>query len=378
LSLYFLTTLKLSPGISGALILVTSISFRFNRVFLAPVIDRLPPRVAVCAGLWVGAAGYAGLAVTRNPLIVTALLLVVGVGGATNTLSVKTMAAGRSPGSKSPLVRYATLSTGLNLAAATGPLVASVIYPGDSAGWVFAIAAVCYALAACLVVLIPASAHDTKARPAWRKTSREVLSIRDFRQVLILTALGFFLYSQLYTTLPFFATEALHVPRLRGSFFTLNAILVICAQIRIGQLLQRRSWPEHYVAYAGCGLFTLGFALLWAVPRWWMAYVAVALWTFGEMLIMPPLDAMTARVLEPGQRIIGFSFAGVAMSVGDGIGGALGVALAGWLASRGDLNQLYGLIALGSLLALAGVAAGQSRGRRAVHDKNSRHHGSSR
>jgi hypothetical protein len=68
----------------------------------------------------------------------------------------------------------------------------------------------------------------------------------------------------------------------------------------------------------------------------------------------------------------------VAMSVGDGIGGALGVALAGWLASRGDLNQLYGLIALGSLLALAGVAAGQSRGRRAVHDKNSRHHGSSR
>ena len=284
MSLYFLTTLKMSPGISGALILVTSISFGFNRVFLAPVIGRLPPRVAVCAGLWVGAAGYAGLAVTRNPLIVTALLLVVGVGGATNTLSVKT------------------------LAAATGPLAASVIYPGDSAGWVFAIAAVCYALAACLVVLIPASAHDTGARPAWRKTSREVLSIRDFRQVLILTALGFFLYSQLYTTLPFFATEALHVPRLRGSFFTLNAILVICAQIRIGQLLQRRSWPEHYVAYAGCGLFTLGFALLWAVPRWWMAYVAVVLWTFGEMLIMPPLDAMTARVLQPGQRIIGFSF----------------------------------------------------------------------
>lgn len=356
LSLYFLTSLRLSPGAAGSLVLVTSIAFRLNRIFLAPLIDRLRPRTAVFAGLLVGAAGYVGLALTRSPALVTALLLVIGVGGATNALSVKTLAAELTPGSTSPLLRYASLSTGLNLAAATGPLIAGALYPGRGAGWVFAVAALCYALAAFLALFVPASAHESAARPTWRATSRGVLASRDFRRILLLTVVGFFLYSQLFSTLPYFVTEALHRPGLRGSYFTVNAVLVIACQIPLGHWLQRSRRPELPVIHGGYALFLAGFVLLWIAPRWWMAYAAVTLWTFGEMLIMPTLDTMTARTLEPHQRMVGFSFAGVAMSVGDGLGGAVGVALAGWLNQHHRLNQLYGVMALFAALVL--VAAG--------------------
>jgi DHA1 family multidrug resistance protein-like MFS transporter len=353
LSLYFLTSLRLSPGAAGSLVLVTSIAFRLNRIFLAPLIDRLRPRTAVCCGLLVGAAGYVGLAVTRSPLLVTALLLVIGVGGATNALSVKTLAAELTPGTDSPLLRYASLSTGLNLAAATGPLIAAALYPAHSVGWVFCLAALGYAVAAVLALFVPASAHESGQRPTWRRTSRGVLADPGFRRVLLLTVVGFFLYSQLFSTLPYFVTEGLDRPGLRGSYFTLNAVLVIAGQIPLGHWLQRTARPEHRVVLAGYALFLAGFVLLWVAPRWWMAYASVTLWTCGEMLIMPTLDTMTARTLQPWQRMVGFSFAGVAMSVGDGLGGALGVALAGWLDERHRLTELYGVMALLAVVVLA-------------------------
>lgn len=371
LSLYFLTTLRMSPGTAGTLVLVTSIAFRLNRIFLAPLIDRLRPRTAVFCGLLVGAAGYAGLAATRQPLAVTGLLLVTGVGGATNALSVKTLAADLTPGTDSPLLRYASLSTGLNLAAATGPLIAGAVYPGSDAGWVFGVAAVCYALAAFLALFVPAAAHaSASARPTWRRTSKGVLSSRDFRRILLLTAAGFAMYSQLFTTLPYFVTEALHRPGLRGSYFTLNAVLVIAAQIPVGHWLQRTRKPEVPVILGGYALFAAGFVLLWLAPRWWMAYASVTLWTFGEMLVMPTLDTMTARTLRPDERMVGFSFAGVAMSAGDGIGGALGVALAGRLAQHHHLDQLYGLLALAAAAVLVTALAVRllaGRGRAASH-----------
>lgn len=369
LSLYFLTSLRLSPGAAGSLVLVTSIAFRLNRIFLAPLIDRLRPRTAVFTGLLVGAAGYVGLAATRDPLLVTALLLVIGVGGATNALSVKTLAAELTPGSRSPLLRYASLSTGLNLAAAVGPLIASALYPGGSAGRVFAVAALCYALAAVLALFVPAAAHESAARPTWRRTSRGVLANAAFRRILLLTVMGFFLYSQLFSTLPYFVTEALGRPGLRGSYFTLNAVLVIALQIPLGHWLQRADRPEQRVILSGYALFLTGFALLWIAPRWWMAYAAVTLWTFGEMLIMPTLDTMTARTLAPHQRMVGFSFAGVAMSVGDGLGGALGVALAGWLNERHRLDELYGVMAVFAVLILTAVPVVRLIGGRAAANR---------
>jgi MFS transporter, DHA1 family, multidrug resistance protein len=355
LSLYFLTTLRLSPAAAGALILLTSMSFRLNRVFLAPLIDRLPPRIAVFGALLLGAFGYLGLAATRSPLFIAILLPVIGAGGSTNALAVKTLAAGTAGAQKSPLLRYATLSTGLNAAAAIGPVIASQIYPGYSPAWVFLIAAACYGVAAFIALGIPVGPHAGLARPTWRATTREVLSVASFRQVLVFTALGFFLYSQLFATFPVFATETLRVPQLRGLFFVLNAAMVIAGQIPLGHFLQRKDWSSCRVVFAGYLMFTIGFVLLWLAPTWPLAFVAVAFWTLGEMLVMPTLDAMTALSIKPHQRMVAFSFAGLAMSVGDGFGGASGVALAGWLGRHGAGTSLYGIIALGSLIALAAV-----------------------
>jgi MFS family permease len=363
LSLYFLTTLRLSPGLAGALVLLTSVSFRLNRVFLAPLVDRLPARLAVFGALLLGALGYLGLAGTRDPVLIAILLPVIGVGGSTNALAVKALAAGAGPGGSSPLLRYARLSTGLNVAAAAGPLIASQVYPGASPSWVFVIGAVCYAFAAFTALGIPAGPQAGLERPTWRATSRELLALPAFRRVLLFVALGYFLYSQLFATFPLFAAQTLRAGPLRGVFFALNAVLVIAGQIPAGHLLGRLNWPQSRVIFGGYLLYTAGFTLLWLAPDRPAAFAAVTLWTLGEIAIMPTLDTMTAGVITARQRMVAFSFAGIAMSVGDGLGGATCVALAGWLDAHGAGASLFGIIAAGSLAALAAVPlSGRRRG----------------
>src|SRR5437660_895847 len=74
LSIYFLQSLGLPPGQAAGLMLLNSVSFRLNRIFLAPVIDRLVPRMAIFLALCIGGLGYLGMALTTSPLLIMILL----------------------------------------------------------------------------------------------------------------------------------------------------------------------------------------------------------------------------------------------------------------------------------------------------------------
>lgn len=362
LSVYLLTTLQLAPGQAGALILVTSISFRLNRLFLAPVIDRLPPRTAVVGALGIGALGYVAMAFVSAPLAIAVLLPVVGLGGATNALAVKTLAASGVV-ERSSLLGYASLSTALNVAAAVGPLIANPIFLHWSPRGVFLLAAAAYGVAALMVTALPAGLHDRTERPPWLASIRQQLAAAPMRRALLLTAAGYFFYTQLFATLPIFVTEQLHAEGLRGSFFALNAVLVIAGQLPLGHLAGRRGWPADRLVTAGFLAFGVGFAVLWRWPVLPVAYAAVVLWTVGEMLVMPTLDALVAGAVPASGRTVAFSLAGVATTVGDGLGGVLGVTVAGALIASGAVGRVFGIFAGCALLAAALVALTARPGR---------------
>lgn len=354
LAIYFLQTLTLPPGQAAALVLIFSLSLRLSRILLAPLVDRLVPRTAITLALFVSALGYLSLSIATVPATIVAALLVIGAGVGTNVLAVKTMAANTAREGQSPLLRYASLSMGLNFAAAVGPIIGSALFLSWRPTSVFVLAAVAYAAAGIIALRLPRSEHRAAERPSWIAGIKANLRLPAMRRAMLFTALSFFLYSQLYATLPLFVQSGLQTPSLLGTYLTLNAVLVIGGQLPLSKLLTHWGASASTLLLAGYLLFGVGFSLLWFFPLWQIAYVAVVFWTLGEMLIMPMLDTLVAEGVPAAQRTVAFALSGLAVGIGDGLGSSVGVALGGWLLQRQQLLLLYGVFAVVAVIA-AGI-----------------------
>lgn len=356
LSLYLLDVLHLPSGQAAGLLLFASLAFRLTRFFMAPVLDRLPARTALLVSVGLTATGYLGMAFTSGPLPLFVLLPVIGAGYGTNSLIVKALAAeGRTTGDRT-LLRYASINTGLNVAAAVGPWIGNVLFFETAPRNVFLMAAGAAGVAGLLSLRQPATEWRRAGTTTWLAGLRTSLAIRELRDAALLLGMGFFLYSQLFATLPLVTKDLLGTPHLLGTFFAANAVIVICLQVPLSKLSLARGLGHRQLIPAGYVLYAAGFAVLFAFPHWQAAYPAVALWTLGEIVLVPSVDVMVASSVPRELRLIGFSLTAVAMAVGEGAGAFFGVSLAGRLDAGGDLRQLYAVFAVVSLVAL-GIAA---------------------
>jgi MFS transporter, DHA1 family, multidrug resistance protein len=352
LSLYLLTTLRLAPGLAAALLLFATLSFRLTRFFVAPVLDRLPPRGALLLSLGVAAAAYAALAVLPPAvLLLVPVLPLVGAGYGSNALMVKALAAARPQGR---LVRYGAVNAALNAGAAIGPLLGTWLFLHLNARAAFAMATICFMAAALIALRLPARDRAELGSPVhWLSALRRCLGIADMRRALLFTALMFFLYSQLYAILPLTATRLLGAPDALGAYFALNAVLVIAVQIPISRMASAAAAPPARLVQLGYACFGLGFLAIWLLPTWQVAFLAVVAWSLGEMLILPGLDAIMAAALPANLRISGFSLSAVAVAAGEGGGAFVGVAAAGQLAVHHQLQAWYGVLALCAAASIA-------------------------
>src|SRR5579884_1705971 len=158
LAIYFVQSLNLPAAEAGFLLLFTSLSFRLSRIFLAPVASRFPIRQSMIMALFLTSAGYVGMTFIRIPLVVVFLLLAIGVGHSTNALLVKTVTAeakSRGGMNQSPFLRYAALTTGVNLAAAIGSILGGTLLFHWGPSSVFLTAAITYSLSALIAAGIP-------------------------------------------------------------------------------------------------------------------------------------------------------------------------------------------------------------------------------
>jgi MFS transporter, DHA1 family, multidrug resistance protein len=357
LSIYFVHSLNLPAAQAGGLMLFTSLSSRLSRVFLAPLIDRFPVRQSTFMALFLASVGYLGMSVVRTPLLVLLMLLIAGVGHSTNTLLVKTMTAQAKSSGKprqSPFLRYASLTIGVNLAAAVGSVLGSILLFRWSPAGVFLIAAVTYGLSGFIAMLIPASEVESNPRrPKWGIALRLSLRLPALWRAILFAFMGWFLYTQSYASLPLFISEAVHRPELLGSVFALNAILVVAGQLPVSKTILYLRLPTSQSVLLAFLAFACGFALLWFFPGWQIVYAAVTLWTLGEMLLMPALDTLVAEGALVEHKQVAFAVYSVAVGLGEGLGNLFGVSLVGFLLKSGNVSYLYTLLtgaALGAMV----------------------------
>lgn len=368
LSLYLLTTLRLSAAATGAMLLFASLAARLAPFLVAPLLDRLEPRRALLGCLAAAAAGYAVLAsLPPSTAVLVAAVPIVGTAFGCNSLVVKALTATYE---RDRIVRYSALNAALNAGAALGPLVGTALFFAFSPGATFAVAAGCFALGALFALRLPRrAAADTAPRVRWVESLRTCASSRDVRHAVVAMAWVFVFASQLYAVLPLAATRLLGSPHLLGLCFALNALVVVALQIPVARAAVRLRVAPRTLLVLGFASYGAGFLLLWAWPSWQAAFVMVVTCSIAEVLMPPAIDATMAAALPPSMRVSGFSLNSVAAALGEGAGVGLGVAAARHLADAGRIEVWYAILAVcaGAALALTFVTIGR-RGTVADHD----------
>jgi MFS family permease len=144
-----------------------------------------------------------------------------------------------------------------------------------------------------------------------------------FLAALIPTQLVFF---QLTSTLPVFLVRYLRLPEsFYGTVFTLNTLMIVALEVPLNHATAH--WPHRRTLTLGALLYAIGFGSFALASGPAGVFAAVAVWTFGEMILMPGSAAYAAEIAPAGRRgeymglyTMSFSFA---FSVGPWLGAML-------------------------------------------------------
>lgn len=339
----------LSATQAGALLATQSSAYLLASLAGGPLADRFGRRAAIVAGLVLQAAGLGLLAALPSFGGLLLAAVVTGLGSGTVGAPVKAgiAALSREQGQQSDAFSWRGVAA--NLGVTLGPLLGGLLVtrPVLLFG---AAAAVHVVLAAAMRAALaqgpgneirpPTQTYGT-ARPqvvvapvppgSGRRTTplvqalRPVLADRPYLAFSLLSAAVWALYTQLNLAVPLRAAAVLGGVRAIGLLWTFSALLVIAVQVPLMRRLQVIR-PLYRLALgiallgAGLGSFALTAGLSGLLA-------AVAVFTLGEMLVMPTIDALVAR-LAPGAAlgtyfgIAAFAY-GLGEAAGNGLGGVL-------------------------------------------------------
>lgn len=159
----------------------------------------------------------------------------------------------------------------------------------------------CLLAALWFATVAPASKPADDDRPSSSsqplpKTLESAPIYKDTAFLLMLAAqlAQFLVIFQLMSALPLFLTQkrAFLEPQV-GIYFLVNGLMIILFEMWLVNWSQR--WSAPLVFAVGAATMAFGIASVALVHAPWAIYLTVVLWTFGEMVSMPLLNALVIR-----------------------------------------------------------------------------------
>jgi DHA1 family multidrug resistance protein-like MFS transporter len=327
LTVHLATTLGFHPVETALVLLFTSIGLRFSRIVLAPFIDRFPPRRVIACAIVTSLIGYLGMMAATTVWPVAISMLLVGAGYGVNGMLVTTLASYTARHSRAAFPIYALMNSGTNLAAALAPPVSNWLRLDVSSHMPFVISA----LALCVSLLLTMRIHtDTPSDYRNLRFTQAVwplLKHKHFLHVLALVAAGWAIYTQKFAAMPLFIDQALLSPAVIGAAIATNAVIVLLVSLPAAGVIRSRHIPGRTVLGASFALYATAYGLLAAIPTLSGLWISLALWSLGEALLMPQLNALVSEVTKAENRLAGFSLSAVAIGIGEASGNVGGVFL---------------------------------------------------
>ncbi|WP_220140170.1 MFS transporter [Kitasatospora acidiphila] len=349
-----LTAAGFNGAQTGLLILVFTIANKTAKVPLARWLDRIPAASSVLLGCFTAAVGFAVLRAVGGLLPTAAALALAGLGVSVNALASKQLAADASDRSGNRAKLFSVINIAVNTASAVASPVALLFVDRHQHGDVLTGVAVLYCVAGLVTYLnYSRSGSRVRAVDSSLRDYLTILRLPGMRSFMLINLLGWCCYGQLFNALALHVSSTLKAPDRLGLLYTLNALLIVVAQLGVTRLTASLTGGRHVVTAITAYLaFALAFASIFLVPGYAGAVVGVVLFTMAEMMFVPTMDVLLLGLLGGQSRAIGYGMFSIGNAIGEGLGGAVGVATYRWLAGRGD-GPVFWLCAAGLALVSA-------------------------
>ncbi|MFN0151205.1 MAG: MDR family MFS transporter [bacterium] len=209
---------------------------------------------------------------------------------------------------------FAAIRLAINLGMSIGPAIGGFLATA-SFHWLFVLDGAT-ALAAAIVLFVwpirvpphagaprdAGAAHDN-APATVSPPLRSAAALRDkdllvFLFGVILVAMVFFQHEG---AMPIYLVRDLHLRESTyGLLFTINTILIVLLEVRLN--VTTSHWPHRKSLALGTLLLGLGFGGLAFCREIWGVIATVVVWTFGEMMALPPMSAYVAELAPAARR----------------------------------------------------------------------------
>ncbi|HTG37131.1 MAG TPA: MFS transporter [Thermoanaerobaculia bacterium] len=338
LTIYLAQRVGLGPEAAGSLAGVFSGVLYFLPVLAGTVVDRYGFKRSLAACFSIFCVGYfliglAGLnfgqsivaAIGKGPYIFAVLMLTAVGGSLIKPSIVGTVARTSAPEAKS--LGYSIYYTLVNIGGGLGPILALGVRENLGIEYVLIMSSVTsffLLLGTLLFFREPERAADEAAPTSFAKVLRDMLTVfRDARFLGFLAVFSGFwiMFWQIFYSLPFYLTEALHFERFE-LIETVDAWTLILLTVPISALVRR--WRPIRAMTIGFAVASASWVLIALYPSPRTVVIAMFVFACGEGMQAPRFYEYVAD-LAPREQVgtfMGFAFLPVA--IGSFVGGPLG------------------------------------------------------
>jgi MFS family permease len=279
-------------------------------------------------------------------LVATALTLALaGLGVSVNALASKQLAADASDRAESRARLFSMINIAVNLASAAAAPVALFFVSRHQHAAVLTGVAVVYCIAGVTTFLNYSRMQpDSRVRATGSslRSYLTVLRLPGMSSFMLINLLGWLCYGQLFNALALHVSSTLNAPNQLGWLYTINAVLIVVAQLGVTRLAERLVGGRQVItAVVAYSMFTLAFAAIYLVPGYLGAALGVVLFTLAEMMFVPTMDVLLLRLLGNQSRAIGYGLFSMGDAIGEAVGGGVGVAVYRWLSGGGHGREFW-------------------------------------
>jgi len=265
----------------------------------------------------------AGYAVLHEFWLFAVLSAISGLGVGLNAPSTKAALAALASDDdhQTTVFSFRGIAANVGIAAAGG---LSYFVLGGSFSVIFWTAAGLFAVLGLLSRFgLPRSVGGSSGTPVRLSDYRRILADRKYVGFSLLSLLIWALYTQFSLSLPLKANAVLSNPNAVRLVWTINSLTVILLQAPVSKIILRRIHPLAALS-AGVLLIGIGLGAVYWAASFPLLIVCGVVFIFGEMLLMPTIDATVSKFAQAQTFGVFFGISNFVAGLGEGTGKYLG------------------------------------------------------
>jgi MFS family permease len=326
LAFYMDSFLGLSSLETASIVMISSIGSKVTRLLISPFLDFISPALVVSLSALVMSISCLMIAMSQQYLVLLCSIGAFGIAYGTNSILIRAVAGATEDAHQRAAV-FVRLSVITNLASMLAPLLAIYLYNHISPRLPFIIASLTMLCFSFLVLWARDNWPTLVAQKKWTQALRDQINDKTLRHYFVLTALCWMIYSQLFTSLPLHVNHLLGSTSQFGYLLTFNAVLSIVLAPRLQAIFTRYSINAFQTLSFSLVAHAAGSLWLYHAGSQTELYLALFIWTLGELLLIPTLQSCISGYAAKNILVSVLAINSVAMGIGEGVGGFLGIYL---------------------------------------------------